>query len=52
MRTNNLITSALIIAILTSLIGLTQCQTWEHFGMFSFAIFVSIFMLGLVATEK
>jgi hypothetical protein len=52
MRTNNFITSALIITALTSILGLTQCQTWEHFGMFSFAIFVSIFMLGLVATEK
>jgi len=52
MKLINIITSALIIAILTSVVGLTQCQTWEHFGMFSFAIFMSLFMLGLVATDK
>jgi hypothetical protein len=52
MRTSNLITTALIITALTALVGVTQAQTWEQFGMFTFAISVSMFMLGLIATEK
>lgn len=42
----------LIVVILTALVGLTQSHTWEQFGMFTFAIAVSMFMLGLIATEK
>jgi hypothetical protein len=52
MRTSNLITSALIITGMTSLLGVTQSQTWEQFGMFTIGATISIFMLGLIATEK
>jgi hypothetical protein len=52
MRTSNIITTALIITAMTALVGVTQAQTWEQFGMFTFAVSVSMFMLGLIATEK
>lgn len=42
----------LIVAILTALVGLAQFQTWEQFGMLTFAITISGFILGLIATEK
>jgi hypothetical protein len=52
MRTNNFITSALIITALTALVGVMQSQTWEQFTAFTFAVTISGFMLGLIATEK
>ena len=52
MRTPNTITAALILVILTSLVGLTQVHELTHFAAFTFAIVISLFMLGLVATEK
>jgi hypothetical protein len=42
----------LIVAILTGLVGLTQANTWMQFAMFGFGISMSMFMLGLIATEK
>ena len=42
----------LIVAILTALIGLTQATTWMQFTMFFFGISMSLFMLGLIASEK
>lgn len=52
MRTSNFITTALITTALTALVGVVQSQTWEQFGMFTFAVTISVFMLGLIATEK
>ena len=42
----------LIVAILTGLVGLTQANTWMQFAMFGFGISMSMFMLGLIASEK
>lgn len=42
----------LIVAILTGLVGLTQANTWIQFAMFGFGISISMFMLGLIASEK
>lgn len=50
--TPSIITAALVLVILTSLVGLTQVHEWTQFAAFTFAIVISIFMLGLVATEK
>ena len=52
MRTPNTITAALVLAILTSLVGLTQVHEWTQFAAFTFAIVISLGMLGLIATEK
>ena len=52
MRTPNTITAALVLVILTSLVGLTQVHDWTQFAAFTFAIVISLGMLGLVATEK
>ena len=52
MRTPNTITAALVLVILTSLVGLTQVHEWTQFAAFTFAIVISLGMLGLVATEK
>ena len=42
----------LIVAVLTGLVGLTQANTWMQFAMFGFGISMSMFMLGLIASEK
>ena len=52
MRTPNTITAALVLTILTSLVGLTQVHDWTQFAAFTFAIVISLGMLGLIATEK
>ena len=52
MRTPNTITAALVLVIMTSLVGLTQVHEWTQFAAFTFAIVISLGMLGLVATEK
>ena len=53
MRTTpSIITAALALVILTSLVGLTQVHEWTQFAAFTFAIVISLGMLGLVATEK
>lgn len=43
---------ALVLSLLTSLVGITQVQDWNQFFMFGFGALMSLFMLGLVATEK
>lgn len=52
MRTSNIITALLITTAITGLVGVLQSQTWEQFGMFTFAVTISMSMLGLIATEK
>ena len=47
-----IITKALIISLLTSLVGITQVQEWSQFFMFGFGALMSLFMIGLIATEK
>ena len=47
-----ILTKALVLVLLTSLIGLTQVRDWTQFWMFAFGISMSLGMLGLLATEK
>lgn len=47
-----ILTQALVVIFLTSLIGLTQVRDWTQFWMFAFGISMSLGMLGLLATEK
>jgi hypothetical protein len=47
-----LLTQALVASLITSLIGLTQVQSWTHLAMFTFGAFMSLGMIGLLATEK
>jgi hypothetical protein len=39
-------------SLITSLIGLTQVQSWTHLAMFTFGLVISLGMIGLIATEK
>ena len=47
-----ILTKALVLSLLTSLVGITQVQDLNQFFMFGFGALMSLFMLGLVATEK
>jgi hypothetical protein len=47
-----ILTKALVLSLMTSLVGLTQVQELAQLYMFGFGALMSLFMLGLVATEK
>ena len=47
-----ILTKALVLSLLTSLIGLTQVQELTQLYMFSFGVIMSLGMIGLLATEK
>jgi hypothetical protein len=49
---NLILTQALVVVFLTSLIGLTQVRDWTQFWMFAFGVSMSLGMLGLLVTEK
>jgi hypothetical protein len=47
-----ILTKALVLSLMTSLVGLTQVQELAQLYMFGFGALMSLFMLGLVSTEK
>jgi hypothetical protein len=52
MRTPNTILAALVLAFMTSLVGITQVHNWTQLATAVFGAAISLGLIGLIATEK
>jgi hypothetical protein len=51
-RTPNTILAALVLAFMTSLVGITQVHNWTQLATAVFGAAISLGLIGLIATEK